>query len=58
MAEAPGSVWPGQACKQPVPREGDPDFSLASFIGAAKPDLKPTQLAVVEEKLGKARALA
>ncbi|CAE7027112.1 Spag6 [Symbiodinium natans] len=29
------------------------DLSLAAFIGAAKPDLKPTQLVVVEEKLGK-----
>ncbi|CAE7824394.1 mask, partial [Symbiodinium necroappetens] len=29
------------------------DLSLSSFIGAAKPDLKPTQLVVVEEKLGK-----
>ncbi|CAE7436006.1 Spag6 [Symbiodinium pilosum] len=33
--------------------EGAVDLSLSSFIGAAKPDLKPTQLTVVEEKLGK-----
>ena len=35
--------------------QGYPDLSLSSFIGAAKPDLKPTQLVVVEEKLGKVR---
>jgi len=41
--------------KNPVSSNGQEvmDLSLSAFIGAARPDLKPTQLTVVEEKLGK-----